>query len=1573
MWDNDNVANIVCRQLGFDYGTLYTFGVSSQLQQLPVVWGFRKCAGNEQSIFSCPQPDGANPSDETCNNHAAGAFGSTHNACTGGVDSTCTHAIDQGAVCFHGSESSQLMPSIPPCQGCKYGCSSGGMSNEHTSGNHTGQPIIFGCIDFYSAHCQYDATAGGGSYDSALAEFAACAETVPEPQGYCHGALTTAGALRNQDVCLYGAREDIAFHIRIPFHVYAQGQYSFRMHADYGLGSFIGVDGAEHTPGNTWGHLQSDPVSLTMGDHEFEALGFEDCCDGHSELEVHLPCDSLNPNAPWRIVQAGDTDCLMCPPPPPPFGPPPPSPPLPALCSAATDSAAVCNGAAAGGATGQNTQNCLFGSCGFGGSSQCANPTNQPPPPAPPQTQPASRSNTRISCTHSTSNCKHGRLEVMDGAGTWGTVCGHWLWDNDNAADIACRAQGFAAGSIYTYGATTALPVLPIVMGYRSCEGTEANLFMCAQCGNRVQQNGCTSAAGCIDPTTNQPVCTAGLDGSQHCCSWEGGQEEADSLQGCSHSIDQGVICYTQQEMQGHTNQMNAAVPCEGVSCPSPAEQLEQCHGCGQGCSLADNGAQAIVFGCVDFWSAPCAYDASNNGDDYGAALSQFATCAENPQSPATMQNIITRPNTFSCLGGLNTCTTPDWNQRDGYCHGSLRSAKYLSNQVVCGMGSNVAIGFHIRIPFRNNNGGTYTFRMLADYGLGSFIGVDGAEHTPGNTWGHVQTDPVFLTAGDHEFEALGFEDCCDGHAELELHLPCDRTTDNWRIVVAGESTCMDCNAQQATPASCSAQTGSAGVCANAGANAGGSAGPVNPFQTGSTDPSHCTPPPPPTGGQTHTSTTARLGCTHTATGTCRQGRMEVLNPRMNGGSGGWGTVCGHWLWNNDKAASIFCRQLGYSFGQIYTYGASASLAQLPVAAGFRECTGSEMNILDCPMGGATPSDPQCVNGCDVSCTHSIDQGAICMNAQSTSQLMPSIAPCQGCKFGCSVGGTGGQHESLTDQTLPIIFGCIDFYTARCHYDATNGGGSYQAALSEFATCAEVEPEPTGYCHGAISSAAALRNQDVCMSGSTTDIGFHIRIPFRVNPVGTGAYSFRMHADYGLGSFIGVDGAEHTPGNTWGHMQSDPVMLTAGDHEFESLGFEDCCDGHAELEVHLPCDRTTSPWRIVQASDRNAAVDCMSSDFCNGTPLPPSCSAGTTSAGQCNAGAQGGSNGGCTGLFGSCQGGTNTCVAPPPAPPGTSGSTSNLHTSQEPSSPTNTRISCTHPPTNSNPFGGSTGCKHGRLEVKDSSNTWGTVCGHWYWDNEEIAHMACRANGFASGSVYTFGATTLALYAATQPAPIGVLPVIAGYRTCTGTEPNIFQCPECGSRIAQYGCQSWAGCTDSTTQQPVCTDAMHCCADQQAANTLSGCSHSVDQGVICYADQEYSQVRADIIQCHGCAHGCALDSNGGQAIVFGCVDYWTAQCHYDATNNGGSYDAALAEFATCAEVSPSPLGYCHGSLQTAAALSNQAICACIAPGCTANNEHIGFHIRIPFRNNMGKCSSEFILLLLTLCLTLLGC
>ena len=49
------------------------------------------------------------------------------------------------------------------------------------------------------------------------------------------------------------------------------GMYTFRMHADYGLGAYVGVDGAEFTD-STWGHVEIEPVSLSSGEHEFESL-----------------------------------------------------------------------------------------------------------------------------------------------------------------------------------------------------------------------------------------------------------------------------------------------------------------------------------------------------------------------------------------------------------------------------------------------------------------------------------------------------------------------------------------------------------------------------------------------------------------------------------------------------------------------------------------------------------------------------------------------------------------------------------------------------------------------------------------------------------------------------------------------------------------------------------------------------------------------------------------------------------------------------------------------------------------------------------------------------------------------------------------------------------------------------------------------------------------------------------------------------------------------------------------------------------------------------------------------------
>jgi hypothetical protein len=48
---------------------------------------------------------------------------------------------------------------------------------------------------------------------------------------------------------------------------------------------------------------------------------------------------------------------------------------------------------------------------------------------------------------------------------------------------------------------------------------------------------------------------------------------------------------------------------------------------------------------------------------------------------------------------------------------------------------------------------------------------------------------------------------------------------------------------------------------------------------------------------------------------------------------------------------------------------------------------------------------------------------------------------------------------------------------------------------------------------------------------------------------------------------------------------------------FEALGFEDCCDGHSALEVHLPCDRACEgALPVSRGRGREAFTDCATVD-----------------------------------------------------------------------------------------------------------------------------------------------------------------------------------------------------------------------------------------------------------------------------------------------------------------------------------------------------------------------------------------
>ena len=175
-WDNTEMANVVCRQLGFQNGFIYTFGRTHLLPTLPIVAGFRTCQGMESNIFQCAE--GGNPLDRDCWIGCRGADGQSGTA-DDTLDPTCTHAIDQGVICqVADSPQARNQANTDPC-------------HHNTAGrgalyqaDHQ-QPIIFACVEFYSTQCVYDVTNeelrnGMGSYMRAMRAFGECAEVIPE-------------------------------------------------------------------------------------------------------------------------------------------------------------------------------------------------------------------------------------------------------------------------------------------------------------------------------------------------------------------------------------------------------------------------------------------------------------------------------------------------------------------------------------------------------------------------------------------------------------------------------------------------------------------------------------------------------------------------------------------------------------------------------------------------------------------------------------------------------------------------------------------------------------------------------------------------------------------------------------------------------------------------------------------------------------------------------------------------------------------------------------------------------------------------------------------------------------------------------------------------------------------------------------------------------------------------------------------------------------------------------------------------------------------------------------------------
>lgn len=188
-----------------------------------------------------------------------------------------------------------------PCAGGTFGCDS----------------VSFGSIYFETRYWNGEySIQQGDTYDDAYAAFESLAD--PDWSSYCSTTIYRADMLSNQMGCSFLAAPsstDIAFHYEFAATTYIAETMDFRLHVDWGGSGFTCIDNeCDLHPGDVWGHVffaAESTASESGTSHQIKMLGFEDCCDGHAELEVALPSVCTCSDEPgWLMVDwAGDYEC----------------------------------------------------------------------------------------------------------------------------------------------------------------------------------------------------------------------------------------------------------------------------------------------------------------------------------------------------------------------------------------------------------------------------------------------------------------------------------------------------------------------------------------------------------------------------------------------------------------------------------------------------------------------------------------------------------------------------------------------------------------------------------------------------------------------------------------------------------------------------------------------------------------------------------------------------------------------------------------------------------------------------------------------------------------------------------------------------------------------------------------------------------------------------------------------------------------------------------------------------------------------------------------------------------------
>jgi hypothetical protein len=607
----------------------------------------------------------------------------------------------------------------------------------------------------------------------------------------------------------------------------------------------------------------------------------------------------------------------------------------------------------------------------------------------------------------------------------------------------------------------------------------------------------------------------------------------------------------------------------------------------------------AVEFGCIDHHTTSCTYDANAAAVAAGAgrfsdALAAFTACASSFAQP------------------------------DGFCHVQLDRAVGLSNRVACQSTVMYNIAYHTVIPFTIKMAGVYHFRFHVDYGKGGFIGISrsmgNASYHAGDIWGHVLMEDIYLDVGDHFFEALGFEGCCDdGHSELEVHLPCDRRTDPWRMVVSGPSATMI--PRQVDGAAClgeevrephirCGETVARQLDASSMA-----ADKVLPFTVSRTQNiqfdscnstvdtflrvftsdrlvelascDNCGP----CGKQDVVDVRLDPGNYVLLVGTISVSNTSTIDTanyyavKMNCGTGLHGSItCGETVRGEPVEGELssfqhFYTITAYSRGR-YSFNSCGSVFPTQLAMFDRQ--------LSAVIGRCFVTDNTTCNACTVD----LVVGDYVLSVNSSAQYSVELS--------CPSSRSRGDSA--------IVFSPIQFQSRQSRF-VMSSSTTFAQALTEFFTG---PTDTTGYCRAVVTGGARLRNQDICPQGRTDDIAFHIYVQFVVKQIGV--YNFRVRINWSGGAFLCVDRAcvrhasidANIPSSphrrmqqqsSWGYVTFDRHLLP-GNHELELVGFERCCDSHAEIQLSLPVECTatesacSSPAQIFDYIDSTALYPC---------------------------------------------------------------------------------------------------------------------------------------------------------------------------------------------------------------------------------------------------------------------------------------------------------------------------------------------------------------------------------------------